>query len=141
MNGCSYKGGKKVVCLVINMFKELIYPMLTVLICKHITHTFFNNINLSVNKGRFTLSKTSAKTTFLKILITVRKRSCGKVTFSHLSVSHSVHSGACMVGGACLAGGHMWWGRAWQERCAWPGGMHGSGEGVRGRRDDHCSGR
>ena len=32
-------------------------------------------------------------------LITVRKRSCGKVMFSHLSDSHSAHGG-----------------RAWQER-------------------------
>ena len=33
-------------------------------------------------------------------IITVRKRSCGKVMFLHLSVSHSVHGG---VGGVCLS--------------------------------------
>ena len=32
------------------------------------------------------------------ILVTVRKRSCGKVMFLHLSASHSVHGG----GGGCL---------------------------------------
>ena len=36
-----------------------------------------------------------------------------KVMFLHLSVSHSVHGGACVVvGGMCMAGGgrHAWWG-------------------------------
>ena len=50
----------------INVFKELICHMLPVLICKHIMHTFFNNINLSVNKGVPTLSKTSVKVMHLK---------------------------------------------------------------------------
>ena len=36
-----------------------------------------------------------------------------KVTFLHLSVSHSVHGGGCAwAGGACMVGGgrHAWWG-------------------------------
>ena len=45
-----------------------------------------------------------------KTIVTVRKRSCGKVMFSHLSVSHSVHRGACMVG-VCGRG------------CSWQGSM------------------
>ena len=31
----------------------------------------------------------------LFLIVTVRKRSCGKVMFLHLSVSHSVHGGGC----------------------------------------------
>ena len=50
-----------------------------------------------------------------KTIVTVRKRSCGKVMFSHLYVSHSVHRG-----------------RAWQRGRGWD---------VHGRRDGHCSGR
>ena len=42
-------------------------------------------------------------------IFTIRNSSCGKVMFSHLSVSHSVH----MAGGACMARGG---GHAWQER-------------------------
>ena len=38
-------------------------------------------------------------------IITARKRSCGKVMFLHLSVSHSVHMEACVAKG----------GFAWQE--------------------------
>ena len=34
--------------------------------------------------------------------ITVRKRSCGKVMFLHLSVSHSVHRGGCLP--QCMLG-------------------------------------
>ena len=41
--------------------------------------------------------------------------------------------GACVVGGACMAGGH-----AWQGACV-AGGVHG--RGMRGRRNGHCSGR
>ena len=65
--------------------------------------------------------------------INVRKRSCGKVMFSHLSVSHSVHGGGhawqgrgvhgrgaygrvCVVGGTCGEGVCIVGGRAWQER-------------------------
>ena len=33
--------------------------------------------------------------TFLKLVITVRKQSCGKVMFLQMSVSHSVHGGVC----------------------------------------------
>ena len=49
---------------------------------------------------------------------TARKRSCGKVMFLHLTVSHSVHRAVCMVEGACVVGGMHGRGRAWQER--WP---------------------
>ena len=45
---------------------------------------------------------------FCKVsVITTRKRSCGKVMFLHMSVSHSVHG----VGGLCLGlcpGGSLW---------------------------------
>ena len=54
-------------------------------------------------------------------------RSCGKVMFSQVCVKNSVQ-GACVAGGACLAGGHVWQGtcmaggmcgggRAWQGAC------------------------
>ena len=81
------------------------------------------------------------------ILVTVRKRSFGKVMFSHLSVSHSVHGG-----GACVAGGKA----VWQGAFMAEGGMRGRGAcvagvcvwqgvcvvgGVCGGRDSHCSGR
>ena len=36
-------------------------------------------------------------------IVTVRKRSCGKVMFLHLSVSHSVHRGGCLPGGCIPA--------------------------------------
>ena len=58
-------------------------------------------------------------------LITVRNSSCGKVIFSHASVSHSVHGGAaCGMcdGGACVAGGVHGGGDAWQGGHAWRGG-------------------
>ena len=44
-------------------------------------------------------------------IFTVRKRSCGKVIFLHLSVSHSVHGGClpqCMLG-CTLPGRHHPW--------------------------------
>ena len=49
-------------------------------------------------------------------VFTVRKRSCGKVKFLHLSFSHSVHRGACVARG-----------RVWQR-----GDMHGRGQWGRG---------
>ena len=36
------------------------------------------------------------------LIVTVRKRSCGKVMFLHLSVSHSVHRGGCLP--QCMLG-------------------------------------
>ena len=39
---------------------------------------------------------------FKSPLFTVRKRSCGKVMFLHLSVSHSVHKGGCLP--QCMLG-------------------------------------
>ena len=80
------------------------------------------------------------------------QQSFGKVIFSQVSVSHSVHKGrACMAGGvggrggmcgvhgrgvrmvghvwqgACMTGGCVWHGRcAWQEAHVWQGGMHGT---------------
>ena len=53
-------------------------------------------------------------------IVTVRKRSCGKVLFSEVCVKNSVHREVCMVGG------HAWWGHVWQ------GGMHGRGACVVG---------
>ena len=76
-----------------------------------------------------------------------------KLMFLHLSVSHSVHRGACVAGGghawqggnvwqgACMAGGMHDRGHAWGWRHAWQGGMcdrgacmaggmHGSGGHV-----------
>ena len=56
------------------------------------------------------------------LVVTVRKRSCGKVMFSEVCVKNSVHGG--MHGGeACLAGGMCGGG------CAWQGDMHGRGRG------------
>ena len=52
------------------------------------------------------------------------QRSCGKVMFLHLSLSHSVHKwGACMAGGMCAGWGvhgreHVW------GACMLKGGMH-----------------
>ena len=56
----------------------------------------------------------------LSFFVTGCKQSCRKVLFLHLSVSHSVHIGACMVGGIC-SGGHAW-GMCMAGVC---GGMHG----------------
>ena len=54
-------------------------------------------------------------------MFTIRKQSCGKVTFSEACVKNSVH------------GGHVWKGRhAWQGWCAWQGAMRGGGHGVTG---------
>ena len=65
-------------------------------------------------------------------VFTVRKRSCGKVKFLHLSFSHSVHRGACVArgrvwqGGTCMAGGNGGEGHAWQgEGMCDRGGVHG----------------
>ena len=94
----------------------------------------------------------------------VRKRSCGKVMFLHLSVSHSVHReggelawqrrhawqgqyvweacvwGACMgacMAGACVAGGMCGRGHVWQRACV--AGEHMCKGSIcgRGRRDMH----
>ena len=64
--------------------------------------------------------------------------------FLHLSVSHSVHGGACMAGGMC-GRGHVWQGACvagdggvhGRGACmagghAWQGGMHGRGASVAG---------
>ena len=70
-------------------------------------------------------------------VFTVRKRSCGKVMFSHLSVSHSVHRGgdACSRGvcmaGACMAGGMCAWGVCGRGACM-AGGMCGRGSACWG---------
>ena len=53
-----------------------------------------------------------------QIIVTVCKRSCGKVMFSQLSVSHSVHRGYVHGGGRVWQGGMHGRGCAWQER--WP---------------------
>ena len=63
------------------------------------------------------------------------QRSWGKVIFSEACVKNS-------VGGACMAGGHAWWGvcvagrHAWQVGvCVWQGVVHGGGhvwQGVHG---------
>ena len=59
------------------------------------------------------------------LLITVRKRSCGKVMFSQACVKNSVGGGgACMAGGVC-GRGNVWW------ACV-AGGMHGMGACVAG---------
>ena len=42
----------------------------------------------------------------LILLFTVRKRSCGKVMFLHLSVSYSVHGGRCLP--QCMLGYPPW---------------------------------
>ena len=34
-------------------------------------------------------------------------------------------------GGACMAGGHVWWGRAWWGGHVWQGGMHGRYHEIR----------
>ena len=93
----------------------------------------------------------------IKLIITARKRSCGKVLFYQACVSHSVHRGrhVCVWGGggggggglwcvcgwhACVEGacvgrggghawlmGHVWWKEAWMVK----GGMNGErGKGV-----------
>ena len=69
------------------------------------------------------------------------QQSWGKVIFSEVCVKNSVHRGR----GACMAGGHVWWGVcvagcvcggvgwecAWQGHAWWEvcvaGGMHGRG--------------
>ena len=76
------------------------------------------------------------------IVIAVRKRSCGKVMFSHLSVNHSVHREACLAGGACVAeGGACMAGGMCGRGHVWQGGVHGGGRDMHGNRDGHCSGR
>ena len=54
------------------------------------------------------------------------QRSCGKVIFSQTCVKNSVHEGeACVVRGACMAGGCVWQGCVCgsggvrQGNCAW----------------------
>ena len=101
-----------------------------------------------------------------EIIFTARKQSCRKVMFSHLSISHSVHKGACVAGvvvcvaggvhgrGACKEGdmyhrGHAWWGACvaggvWQAGHAWQGCVCGGcmyGWGMRGRGDCCWRGR
>ena len=88
-------------------------------------------------------------------VFTVRKLSCGKIMFSHLSVSHSVHRGHAWQG-ACVTWGYAWWGHTWQEGVcggdmhgrghawwgggeAWQMGVCMAGGGMHGRRDGHCS--
>ena len=87
------------------------------------------------------------------LFVITRKRSCGRVMFLHLSVSHSVHSEVCVAGGVhgsmpgrdmhgrggmhCRGGTHgrgcVWW----VEGC-----VHGTGcaWGLVCRRDSHWSG-
>ena len=86
---------------------------------------------------RFFLSHMSMIRVYIP-LFTVRKRSCGKVMFLHLSVilftgeggmwRRGCMAGVCVVGGDMHARGH-----AWQGACV--------ARGVRGRRDGHCNGR
>ena len=64
-------------------------------------------------------------------VVTIRKRSCGKVMFLHLSVILFTNGGM-RGGGACMA----WWGHALHG-----GGHAWRGGGMCGRRDGHCSGR
>ena len=47
-------------------------------------------------KGERIFSQFREPTTYYCVIFTVRKRSCGKVIFLHLSVSHSVHKGGCL---------------------------------------------
>ena len=59
------------------------------------------------------------------------QRSCGKVIFSQVSVSHSVHSGGgrcgmgactaggCVAGGACMAGGYEIWSMSGRYASYW----------------------
>ena len=62
------------------------------------------------------------------VIFTARKRSCGKVMFLHLTVSHSVHRAACMVEGACVVGGHAWQGACMAgEMATEAGGVHPTG--------------
>ena len=52
--------------------------------------------------------------------------------FLHLSVSHSVHRGACVAGGV-HGRGQLWRGGVCDQGvCVWPGGMHGWGCALRG---------
>ena len=56
------------------------------------------------------------------------QRSCGKVKFLHLSVSHSVHRGVCMAGGMHGRGVCVWQGACMAGVCVCvAGGMHGRG--------------
>ena len=60
-------------------------------------------------------------------LITGRNEVVAKVIFLHLSVSHSVHEGACVAkgghawrgGGVCGEGGHAWQRRACVAKGGW----------------------
>ena len=61
-------------------------------------------------------------------IVTVPNSGCGKVMFSQASVILPT-VGACMAKGVCMVG----------EGCAWQKGTWMAG-GMRGRRDDHCSG-
>ena len=67
----------------------------------------------------------------LSKIVTARKRSCGKVMFLCMSVSHAVHRG---WEGACVAEGrgHAFWGIR---------GMHGSGGSHAWQRGMHGGGR
>ena len=61
----------------------------------------------------------------------------GKVIFSEACVKNSVHSGACMAGCVCVAGGGMHGrGACMVEGLVWQRGMHGRGhawqEGMHG---------
>ena len=49
--------------------------------------------------------------------------------------------GSMCGGGACMAGEHVWWGGGMRGRGTCVVGACVAGGGVRGRRDDHFSGR
>ena len=64
-------------------------------------------MHLSVETKILSLSFNCTQIRSVGDLITVRKRSCGKVIFSHLSVNHSVHrEGMHGKGAYAWQGGH-----------------------------------
>ena len=78
-----------------------------------------------------------------KTIYTARKGSCGKVTFLHLSVSHSVHRGGlasqhALERGVCIQGGGVCiWGNCIQG----VGGLHPGGRGSASREGVCIQGR
>ena len=101
--------------------------------CKRGIHSDFETQGRRHQKSKTGVSVVPEKGLMSSQLVfTVRKRSCRKVMFSHLSVSHSAHKGACMAMGvhgrvACISGQgrHVWWGGMHGRGCVWQGGMHG----------------
>ena len=78
----------------------------------------------------------------INLFITSRKRSCERVMFSHLSVSHSVHGEGMCIPACTGQGGVCLWQSPWADI---PMGRHLPGRHPQlGRhpltRDGHCSG-